>query len=140
MINEAQFFRLVPCVDGSVLSRDLICFALLGRSCHVSGLLNAALFMAAGHNALRRLGPGQKHALFRRNGTSGLSRSVGRLAWVRYSISALSNLVVRENFPPVRFAALSCLWQRCPVFLVADHHGPGHAGDLVGQRNGGNLC
>ena len=94
--------------------------------------VDAALFMAAGHNALRRSGPGQQHALFRRNGTSGLSRSVGRLAWVRYSISALSNLVVRENFPLVRFAALSCLWQRCPVFLVADHHGPGHAGDLVG--------
>jgi len=38
--------------------------------------------MAAGHNALRRSGPGQKHALDWRYGTCGLSRSVGRLAWV----------------------------------------------------------
>ncbi len=55
--------------------------------------------MAAGHNALRRSGPGHKHALFRRNGTNGLSRSVGRLAWVRYAIIALSNLVAREAVP-----------------------------------------
>ena len=57
--------------------------------------------MAAGHNALRRSGPGQKHALFRRTGTSGLSRSVGRLAWVRYAIIALSNLVLRGSLPQV---------------------------------------
>ena len=55
--------------------------------------------MAAGHNALRKPGPGQKHALVRRSGTSGLSRSVGRLAWVRYSINALSNLVARGTVP-----------------------------------------
>ncbi len=36
-----------------------------------------------------------------RSGTSGLSRSVGRLAWVRYSIIALSNLVAREVTPRV---------------------------------------
>jgi hypothetical protein len=46
-------------------------------------------------HALRGSGPGQKHALEGRNGTSGLSRSLGRLAWVRYSINALSNLVTR---------------------------------------------
>ena len=57
--------------------------------------------MAAGHNALRRSGPGQKHALDWRYGTSGLSRSVGRLAWVRYAIIALSNLVAREAVPRV---------------------------------------
>jgi hypothetical protein len=34
-----------------------------------------------------------------RSGTYGLSRSVGRLAWVRYSIIALSNLVAREVVP-----------------------------------------
>ena len=44
-------------------------------------------------------GPGQKHALLRRSGTYGLSRSVGRLAWVRYSIIALSNLVARGVVP-----------------------------------------
>ena len=31
-----------------------------------------------------------------RSGTCGLSRSVGRLAWVRYAIIALSNFVARE--------------------------------------------
>ena len=55
--------------------------------------------MAAGHNALRGSGPGQNHALVRRSGTNGLSRSVGRLAWVRYAIIALSNLVAREAVP-----------------------------------------
>ena len=36
-----------------------------------------------------------------RSGTCGLSRSVGRLAWVRYAIIALSNLVAREAVPRV---------------------------------------
>ena len=56
------------------------------------GLLMRPCFMAAGHNALRGSGPGHKHALERRCGTNGLSRSLGRLAWVRYSFIALSNL------------------------------------------------
>ncbi len=68
--------------------------------------VDAALFMAAGHNALRRSGPGQNHALMRRNGTNGLSRSVGRLAWVRYSIIALSNLGARGSSPA---CSLCCL-------------------------------
>ena len=57
------------------------------------GLLVRHCSMAAGHNALRGSGPGQNPALVRRYGTNGLSRSVGRLAWVRYSFVALSNLV-----------------------------------------------
>jgi len=72
-----------------------------GRSCHVFGLSLRRCCMAAGHNALRRSGPGQKHALVRRCGTCGLSRSVGRLAWVRYSIIALSNLVSGNGFPRI---------------------------------------
>ncbi len=67
--------------------------ARAGRSCHVFGLFVRPCSMASGHYALRRLGPGQKHALKRRSGTYGLSRSVGRLAWVRYSFNALSNFV-----------------------------------------------
>ena len=90
----------MPCVDGSVLSRVSIYFAPAGRSCHVFGLLMRHCFMAAGHNALRRSGPGHKHALIRRSGTNGLSRSVGRLAWVRYSFVALSNFV-SGDFPRV---------------------------------------
>ena len=69
------------------------------------GLFLRPCSMAAGHNALRRLGPGHKHALLRRSGTFGLSRSVGRLAWVRYSFIALSNLVSGETAPLVRVAA-----------------------------------
>ncbi len=89
--------------------------------------------MAAGHNALRRSGPGHKHAFMRRNGTSELSRSVGRLAWMRYAIMALSNLVARQVVPArVRGAALC----RCLILLIACHHGPGDAGDLVGKRDG----
>ena len=80
--------------------------ARAGRSCHVFGLFVRPCSMAAGHNALRRLGPGHKHALLRRSGTFGLSRSVGRLAWVRYSFIALSNLVSGETSPLVRVAAL----------------------------------
>ncbi len=68
------------------------------------GLLMRHCSMAAGHNALRGSGPGHKHALLRRSGTNGLSRSVGRLAWVRYSFIALSNLV-SGGFPRV-FVAL----------------------------------
>ena len=60
--------------------------------------------MAAGHNALRGSGPGQNPALEWRYGTNGLSRSVGRLAWVRYAFSALSNLV--SGGCPRVFAAL----------------------------------
>ena len=58
-------------------------------------VFNAALSMAADHNALRRPGPCQKRALDKRTGTNGLSRSLGRLAWVRYEIKVLSNLVTR---------------------------------------------
>ena len=63
----------------------------------------------------------------------------GRLAWVRYQIIALSNLVVRENVPPDRLSVLRRLHRRRSVGLVARHHGPGDTGNLVGQRNSGNL-
>jgi hypothetical protein len=43
--------------------------------------------VAAGHNALRGSGPGQKPAL-EAPWRNGLSRSVGRLAWVRYRFCA----------------------------------------------------
>ena len=46
-----------------------------------------------------RSGPGQKHALFRRNGTCGLSRSHEPTGWVRYLFTALSNLAAGESFP-----------------------------------------
>jgi len=66
---------------------------LLVGAAMCSACLRGLVSMAAGHNALRRSGPGQKDALKRRTGTLGLSRSVGRLAWVRYAFIALSNFV-----------------------------------------------
>jgi hypothetical protein len=47
-----------PCWQGF---SERLCTA--GRSCHVFGLLMRHYSMAAGHNALRGSGPGQKHAL-----------------------------------------------------------------------------
>jgi hypothetical protein len=78
-----------------------------GRSCHVFGLLMRhcswplAIMLSADRVPVI-------NTRFKwRSGTSGLSRSVGRLAWVRYSIIALSNLVAREVVPArVRVAAL----------------------------------
>ena len=112
--------------------------ARAGRSCHVFGLFVRPCSMAAGHNALRGLGPGHKHALKGRSGTIGLSRSVGRLAWVRYSFIALSNFVGGSS-PPVRVAALYRGQPRWLKLFASRHHGPGDAGDLVGQGDGGDL-
>ena len=105
-----QYGENVPCVDGPLLSRDLICFALAGRSCHVFGLLMRHSFMAAGHNALRGSGPGQKHALFRRSGTNGLSLSVGPTG-----LGALSD---HCPFQPGCAGSLmpACVW--CCLMLV----------------------
>ena len=112
--------------------------ARAGRSCHVFGLFVRPCSMAAGHNALRGLGSGHKHALKGRSGTIGLSRSVGRLAWVRYSFIALSNFVGGSS-PPVRVAALYRGQPRWLKLFASRHHGPGDAGDLVGQGDGGDL-
>ena len=78
-----------------VVKGVLIVDALAGRSCHVFGLLMRhcswplAIMLSADRVPV-------KSTRFKwRSGTNGLSRSVGRLAWVRYSIIALSNLVAR---------------------------------------------
>jgi hypothetical protein len=60
----------------------------------VSGLWMRRSTMAAGHNALRGSGPGQKpalEALWRKWGVPVR----GRLAWVRYRSAALSNVVTQ---------------------------------------------
>jgi hypothetical protein len=94
-----KVFRYVPCVDGSVLARFFERYRTAGRSCHVFGLLMRrcswplAIMLSADRVPV-------KSTRFKwRSGTSGLSRSVGRLAWVRYAIIALSNLVAREAVP-----------------------------------------
>ena len=56
--------------------------------------LDAALHTAAGHNALRGSGPGQKPAL-EAPWREWVVLVRGRLAWVRYRSAALSNVVAR---------------------------------------------
>ena len=72
-----------------------------GRSCHVFDLLMRhgswplAIMLSADRVPV-------KSTRFKwRSGTCGLSRSEGRLAWVRYAIIALSNLGAREAVPRV---------------------------------------
>ena len=105
-----------------------------GRSCHVFGLLMRRCCMAAGPNALRRSGPCQKHALKRRFGTSGLSRSVGRLAWVRYSFMSFPTWCARYWFARVSIYLRHRLLVTCP----SRHQRPGGASDFVGQGDGGD--
>jgi hypothetical protein len=60
----------------------------------VSGLWVRHWTMAAGHNALRGSGPGQKHAL-KAPWREWVVPVRGRRAWVRYRSAALSNFVAR---------------------------------------------
>ncbi len=60
----------------------------------MSGLWMRRSTMAAGHNALRGSGPGQKHAL-KAPWRKWVVLVRGRLAWVRYRSAALSNFVAR---------------------------------------------
>jgi len=70
-----------------------------GRSCHVFGLLMRHCSWPLAIMLSADRGPVKSTRFKWRSGTCGLSRSVGRLAWVRYSIIALSNLVAREAVP-----------------------------------------
>jgi len=70
-----------------------------GRSCHVFGLLMRRLTWPLAIMLSADRVPVKSTRFKWRSGTSGLSRSVGRLAWVRYAIIALSNLVAREAVP-----------------------------------------
>lgn len=60
----------------------------------MSGLWVRHSTMAAGHNALRGSGPGQKHAL-EAPWREWVILVRGQLAWVRYRSVALSNVVAR---------------------------------------------
>ncbi len=63
-----------------------------GRSCHMFGLLMRHFHMAAGHNALRRSGPGQKHAVSMLQWLLWGVPISGSTGWVHYLSVALSNL------------------------------------------------
>lgn len=67
---------------------------------------NNPRMLAAGHNALRGSGPGQKHAVMSCSGTSGLSWSVGRRALGALSHHCPSQPCCAGSFPPVFAAAL----------------------------------
>ena len=79
--------RDVPCVDGSVLSREFGAFSHCWSELPCVRPVCAALDLAAGHNALRENGSRSKARALRRTGTFGLSRLVGRLAWVHHPIT-----------------------------------------------------
>ena len=88
---------LPPCVDGSPLARVFLTVMRAGRCCHVFGLLMRRCSMAAGHNALRRSGPAQKHAVSLLHGGKWVVLIIGTTGWVHYPSVALSNFVSANN-------------------------------------------
>ena len=106
----------------------------IGRCSHVFGLFDA-VHMTAGHNALRGSGPGQKPAFYDALALMGCpDRRIDRLCITcclpsqpstsRRLASAISSRRKRDGFL---------------VALALSHHGPSHPGNLVGERDGGDL-
>ena len=89
-----------PCWQG-IFGR----FCSAGRCCHLFGLFVRRSQMAAGHNALRRSGPGQKHAVAMLQWLKWGVLISGSTGWVHYSSVALSNLVSASRCPRVFQAA-----------------------------------
>src|SRR5215472_7001815 len=125
--------RLVPCVDGSELARLFFTFA--GWSVQPCVRPVRAAHKAAGHNALRGSGPGQKPAFD------------NALAHVGYPDRRIDRLCITCCSPsqPSHHAGLSArsrLRRKCDGFLVViipGHHGPRHPCDLIGERDRGDL-
>src|SRR5262249_29393874 len=124
--------RLVPCVDGSELARLFFTFA--GWSVQPCVRPVSAAHKAAGHNALRGSGPGQKPAF--------------EMHWhmwvvlIAGSAGSALRAVCPPNFTSRRMSARSRSRRECDGFLVAltpGHHGPRHPCDLVGQRDRRDL-
>src|SRR5262245_20381794 len=95
----------------------------------------SAVHVTAGHNALRGSGPGHYHAFDNALARVGCpDRRIDRLCITCCSPS--QPFTSRRR--PTR--SLSCV--ECDRFLVAPstrHHRPGHASDLVGERDGSDL-
>ena len=72
-----------------------------GRCCHLFGLFLRRSEMAAGHNALRRSGPGHKHAVAMLQWLKWGVLISGSTGWVHYSSLALSNLMGASGCPRV---------------------------------------
>src|SRR5262245_48876734 len=122
-----------PCVDGSELARLFFTFA--GWSVQPCVRPVSAAHKAAGHNALRGSGPGQKPAFDNALAHVGCSdRRIDRLCITCCPPSHPSQ--------PAGLAARSRLRRKCDGFFVAitpGHHGPRHPCDLVGERDRGDL-
>ena len=123
-----------PCVDGSQLARKNFTFSHCWsvRPC-VRPL--SAVHMTAGHNALRGSGPDQFPAFDNAWGSVGCpDRRIDRLCITCCSPSQPSH--------HAEYAARPRSRRKCDgffVMLAPGHHGPGHSGDLVGERDGGDF-
>ena len=87
----------------------------------------SAVHMTAGHNALRRSGPYHKRAL---------NNAVAQVGCPDRRIDRLC-ITCCSPFPTFTSRRV------CDGFLVSlapGHHGPGHSRDLVGKRDGRDLC
>ena len=104
----------------------------LGRCSHVFGL-RARLDITAGHNALRGSGPG--HNLAFDNALARVGCPDRRIDWLCVTCCSPSQPSHHAGCP-----AQYSLRRKCDGLLNhPGHHGPGHSGDLVGKRDGGNL-
>ena len=95
----------------------------------------SAVHVTAGHNALRGSGPGQMHAF---------DDALARVGCPDRQIYRLC-ITCCLPFPTVHItpdARRDLSRRECDGFFVAlasDHHCPHHSGNLVGERDGGNL-
>ena len=131
--KSSEIVRLVPCVDGSGLASQNVtscCWSVQPCVRPVD-----AVCMTAGHNALRGSGPGQKPAFDDALAQVGCpDRRIDRLCITCCSPSQPSRHAGCPARPRSR--------RKRDRFLIAfapGHHGPSHSGDLVGERDGGDL-
>src|SRR6476659_6500499 len=128
-----RYVRLVPCVDGSELAREIFtshCWSVQPCVRPVS-----AAHRAAGHNALRGSGPGQKPAFCDALALMGCpDRRIDRLCITCCSPSQPSH---RAGCPARSRSRRK--GDGFPVALAVGHQGPSHSGNLVGECDGGDL-
>ena len=123
----------VPCVDGSRLASQ----NFTSRRWSVQPCVRpvSAVRMTAGHNALRGSGPGQKPAFDDAVAHLGCpDRQIDRLCITCCSPSQPSH---HAGCPARSRSRRKC--DGFPVALAPCHHGPSHSGNLVGERDGGDL-
>jgi hypothetical protein len=134
IVRAGRHVSKVPCVDGSGLARRICASQAWSVLPCVRPL--GAVHMTAGHNALRGSGPGQQHAFDDAMAQVGCpDRRIDRLCITCCSPSQPSH---HAGCP-----ARSRLPGKCRglfVTLALGHYGPCHPRDLVGERNGSDLC